>query len=54
MKNMACSRLGTMLHLEMQKENEDMKTLNFQKDIGGAAACMKRLTMATKGCGQLT
>ena len=31
-----------------------MKTCKFQQQIGRTAACMKRLTMATKGCGQLT
>ena len=31
-----------------------MKTLTFQKYIGGTSECMKRLMMDTKGCGQLT
>ena len=35
MKNVACSRLGTMLHLEIQKGKEAIKTSNFQKDLGG-------------------
>ena len=30
-----------------------MKTLNFLKEIGGTASCMKRLIMATKGYGQI-
>ena len=30
-----------------------MKTLNFQKYLGGTAACTKILTMDTYGCGQL-
>ena len=30
MKNVACSMLGTMLHLEIQKGKEDMKTSEFQ------------------------
>ena len=54
MNNMACSRLGAMLHLDIQKYKEAMKTLEFQKYLGGTAVCMKRLTMATKVCGQLT
>ena len=54
MKNVACSRLGTMLHLEIQKGKEAMKKLTFQSELGGTAACMKRLAIATKGCGQLT
>ena len=54
MKNVDCSRLGTMLHLDLQKRKEVMKTLEFQKDIGGTTVCMKRLSIATKGCGQLT
>ena len=51
--NVDCSRLGTMLHLEIQKAKEAMKTLTFQKDIRVNSALMKRLMMATKGCGQL-
>ena len=31
-----------------------MKTSNFQKKMGGTTECMKRLSIATKGCGQLT
>ena len=54
MKNMYSYRLGTMLHLEIQKGEEAMKTSYFQKYIVGNAECMKRLTMATKGYGQLT
>ena len=52
--NVACYRLGTMPHLWIQKEKEVIKTLKFQQQIGGTAACMKRLMMATKGCVQLT
>ena len=53
MKNVDCSRLGTILQLDTQKGKEAMKTSNFQKDIGETAACMKRLIVATKGCEQL-
>ena len=45
--------LGTMLHLEIQKGEETMKTSNFQRFLGGTTACMKRLSIVTKGCGQL-
>ena len=45
----ACSRLGTMLYLDIQKGKEVMKTLTFQKDIGGTAECIKRLTMNKNG-----
>ena len=31
-----------------------MKKSTFQSELGGTAACMKRLSIATKGCGQLT
>ena len=31
-----------------------MKKLKFQKYLGGTYACMKRLAIATKGCGQMT
>ena len=43
-----------MLHLEIQKGEEDMKTSKFQKIIGGTTACINRLTIATKRCDQLT
>ena len=52
--NVVCYRLGTMLHLKIQKGKEDMKTSKFQQQIKGTAACMKRLMMDTKECGQLT
>ena len=54
MKNVVCSRLGKMLQLDNQKGKEATETLNFQKDILGTAACMKRIMMATKGGDQLT
>ena len=54
MKNMACSRLGTMLHLEIQKGKEDIKTSTFQNVLGGTTACMKRLDISIKWCGQMT
>ena len=31
-----------------------MKASEFQKYLGGTNACMKRLSISTKGCGQLT
>ena len=40
-KNVVCLRLGTMLHLDIQKGKEYMKTSKFQKDIRGTTACMK-------------
>ena len=54
MKNVACSRLETMLHLDIQKGKEAMNKSTFQSELGGTSACMKRLAIATKGCGQLT
>ena len=54
MKNEACSRLGTMLHLEIQKGKEAMKKSKFQNVLGGTTACMKILAIANKGCVQLT
>ena len=54
MKNVTCSRLGTIFHLEIQKGKEAMKTLEFQKDLGDTDACMNRLTIPTKWCGLLT
>ena len=52
--NLTCSRLGAMLHLDIQKGKEAMKKSTFQSELGGTAACMKRLSIATKGYGQLT
>ena len=43
-----------MLHLEIQKGGEAMKTSNVQKHLGGTTVCIKRLAIANKGCGQLT
>ena len=54
MNNVACTRLGTMLHLDIQKGKEAMKTPKFQKYIRGTTTCMKRLSIATKRRGQLT
>ena len=48
MNNMAFSRLGTMLHLDIQKGKEAMKTYIFQKYIIGTTTCMKHLIMAKK------
>ena len=53
-KNVACSRLGTMLHLYIQKGKEATKTSKFQRILGGTTACMRILYIATKGCGQMT
>ena len=36
------------------KGEEAMKKSSFQSELGGTAACMKRLDVSTKGCGQLT
>ena len=47
MKNVACSILGMMLHLDIQKGREAMKTSEFQKYIGGTTVCIERLTIAT-------
>ena len=43
-----------MLHLEIQNGNEAMKKSTFQSELGGNAACMKRLAISIKRCGQLT
>ena len=41
MKNVVCSRLGTMLRLDIQKGKEAMKKSTFQGELGGTAACMR-------------
>ena len=43
-----------MLHLEIQKGKEVMNKSTFQSELGGISACMKRLAITAKGCGQLT
>ena len=52
MKNVACSRLGTMLHLDIQKGKEAMNTSKPQKDTRDTNVCMERLAVANKGCGR--
>ena len=54
MKNVACSRLGKMLHLDTQKGKEATKTSKFKIVLGSTTACMKRLDITAKGCDQLT
>ena len=54
MNNMACLELGTMLHLEMKNGKETMKTSELKIYIRGTTACIKRLSIATKGCVQPT
>ena len=53
MKNVVCYTLGTMLHLDIQKVKEAMKTSKIQKYLGGNVVYMKRLDINTKGCGKL-
>ena len=43
-----------MLHPEIQKREEAMKTSKFQNFLVGTTVCMKRLDISTKRCGQLT
>ena len=43
-----------MLHLDIQKGKEAMKTSKFQKYLGGTTACIERLAIDNYGCGQLT
>ena len=40
LKNTACSRLGNMLHLEIQKGKEAMEIPEFQQEIRRNASCM--------------
>ena len=54
MNNGTCYRLNPMLHLDTQKIKQDMKMSIYKKYIGGIVAYMKKLTLDTKGCGQLT
>ena len=54
LNNLACSRFREMLHPDILKGEESMKTSEFQKKLGGTSECMKRLAIFTKGCGQLT
>ena len=49
MNNLACSRLGKMLHLDIQKGKEDTRTSIFQKYLGWTAACIKILIITKNG-----
>ena len=51
MKNVACSRLWTMLHLDIQKGEEAIKTSKFTNFLVGITAYMNRIAIAHKGCG---
>ena len=53
-KNVACYRLGIVLHLDIHKGEENMNTLTYQKQIRGTTEFMKRLMVATNECYQLT
>ena len=54
LKNVSCSRLGTMFYLEIKKGKEAMKASDLQQKIGGMDDCMKIIMKDTKGCGQLS
>ena len=54
MNNVACSGLGGILHLEIQKGKEATEMSKFQKYLVGATEYMKIIAIATKGCGKLT
>ena len=54
LNNAACSRLGTMLYLEIQNRKEVMKASYFLQQIRGTADCIKITIKDTKGCGQLS
>ena len=47
--NMACYRLGTMLHLDIQNWKEAKKAETFQHQIGGPSPCTKILMMFKNG-----
>ena len=53
LNNASCSRIGTVLYVDIQVGKEVMKVSDYQQDIGGTAACMKIITKTTEGCGQL-
>ena len=44
--NIEFSRLGAMLCLDILKGEEDMKTSDFQQQIRGTMACIKRIMMS--------
>ena len=44
--NIECSRLGAMLCLDILKGEKDMKTSDFQQQIRGTMACIKRIMMS--------
>ena len=48
LNSLACSRLVTVLYLEIQKGNEAMRKSEIQLGIIGTTECMKRLMRGTK------
>ena len=48
MNNLDCSRLGTMLHLDIKKSKEATNTAVFQQQIGRTALYTKMLLMDKK------
>ena len=48
-----CSRLVTMLYIDIQKGKEEIKKFYFEQDIGGTVACMKRMIRSTFFCDKL-
>ena len=52
LKNVVCSRSGTMLYLEIQKGKYTMKISSFRQEIRGTVAYM-RVLIRGEGCGQM-
>lgn len=48
-KSVACAKTKIMLRLEIQKGKAESK---YQREFGATAACVLRMALATKGCGQ--
>ena len=48
----ACSITAALLFIEVQRGEEGMKEICYQKDLGATAVCTKRMMEATKEIGQ--
>ena len=52
LKTVGCSKTKIMLHMEIQKGKTAMANSTFQQEYGATTACVVRMALATKWCGQ--
>ena len=47
-----CSIIGDLIFIEVQRDKEVMKHINYKNELAATADCTKRMMGATKGIGQ--